>query len=497
MIALALADGDRAMSMLRAAAAGLRGRPWGVGVLGFVPDKLRAAQLAAVLDVRPDCAIVAGGRPGQAQELEQAGIATFLHVPSPRLLQRFLEAGTRRFVFEGAECGGHIGPRTSFTLWESQLAVLARFLDEHPGTALPGDGGQPPQVLFAGGIHDARSAAMVAAMAAPVARRGVQVGVLMGTSYLFTAEAVTGGAIMPLFQRLATESTGTALLETSPGHVIRALRTPFTAEFAAERAAMEASAADKRESWERLELLNMGRLRLASKGTTHDGDHVDETAQAAGGLYMAGQVAALRNAPTTVPELQAAVTAGAMDLLTARAGELSALTAPVSGAGRGDSGGQDGSRPMDIAVIGMAALFPGSPGTGAFWRLILSGEDRISEVPADRWDPAVYHAPSPGTAKPGRHTVSKWGGFLDPVPIDPLRYGIPPSALGSIDPSQLLALEVAEPGDAGRRAPLRRAWRGSFPHRGGVRRRAGLRRQRRAGHAQRAARLPGRGPGRA
>ena len=103
-----------------------------------------------------------------------------------------------------------------------------------------------------------------------------------------------------------------------------------------------------------------------------------------------------------------------------------------------------GPCPLDIAVVGMSALFAGSPGTDAFWRTILSGEDMLTEVSADRWDPAIYYTPSPAEATPGRHTVSKWGGFLDPVLIDPLRYGIPPSALGSIDPSQLLALEVAD-----------------------------------------------------
>ncbi|MGO4756344.1 polyketide synthase, partial [Streptomyces sp. 2MCAF27] len=40
-------------------------------------------------------------------------------------------------------------------------------------------------------------------------------------------------------------------------------------------------------------------------------------------------------------------------------------------------------------------------------------------------------------------TASKWGGFLPPIPFDPLRYGIPPASLGSIEPVQLLALEAA------------------------------------------------------
>ena len=94
---------------------------WGVGILGFVPAELRATQLAVVHDVRPPCALIAGGRPSQAAPLEAAGIDTFLHVPSPGLLDRFLREGARKFVFEGRECGGHVGPRSSFALWEAQI----------------------------------------------------------------------------------------------------------------------------------------------------------------------------------------------------------------------------------------------------------------------------------------------------------------------------------------------------------------------------------------
>jgi acyl transferase domain-containing protein/NAD(P)H-dependent flavin oxidoreductase YrpB (nitropropane dioxygenase family) len=432
-LALALADGERSRAMLLDAARALGDRPWGVGVLGFVPEELRAAQLEVILDVKPDWAIVAGGRPAQAKELEQAGIATFLHVPSPGLLRQFLGSGVRRFVFEGAECGGHIGPRASFPLWEAQLEVIERFLADVPA-AQAGE----LQVLFAGGIHSRRSAAMVAAMAAPLTRRGVQIGVLMGTAYLFTQEALDHGAIVPLFQRMALEADGTALLETSPGHVTRALRTPFVEEFGRQRAALEADGTDSRDVWMRLEMLNTGRLRLASKGHDHDGTEIDEAAQGAEGLYMAGQVAVLRHAVTTVPALHAEVTSDASAFHQRRRGELAERLA-----GPGPDASAVAAQPLDIAIVGMAGIFAGSSDLDGFWRTILSGQDNFTEVPAERWDPAIYYTPDLGAARAGRRMTSKWGGFLQPVPIDPIRYGIPPSALGSIDPSQLLALEVA------------------------------------------------------
>jgi len=433
-IALALADGERSRRMLRDAAGAVGERPWGVGVLGFAPEELRTAQLEAVHEVKPSWAIVAGGRPAQAKELEQAGIATFLHVPSPGLLRQFLRSGVRRYVFEGAECGGHIGPRASFPLWEAQIAVIGDFLDTAPAEA-----GSELQVLFAGGINDARSAAMVAAMAAPLTRRGVQIGVLMGTAYLFTREAVEHGAIMPLFQRMAVEAVETACLETAPGHVTRALRTSFCDEFERQRTELESAGSESREIWMHLELLNTGRLRLASKGIEHDGSRIDETTQAAEGLYMAGQVAVLRDAVTTVPALHAEVTTAAAEFHDQR---MEAMRQALGSTHARDAEAGEPAEPLDVAVVGMAGMFAKSPDMDAFWRTIISGKDAFTEVSPERWDPEIYYT-TEAMGESGRTTVSKWGGFIEPVPIDPIRYGIPPSALGSIDPCQLLALEVA------------------------------------------------------
>src|SRR3546814_16796644 len=97
-----------------------------------------------------------------------------------------LEQGARRFVFEGRECGGHIGPLASFTLWEEMIDVLL----EH---VKPGEE-KDIHVPFAGGVHDALSGAMVAEMTAPTAGRGRKVSALMGTADLFTDESVTTGA---------------------------------------------------------------------------------------------------------------------------------------------------------------------------------------------------------------------------------------------------------------------------------------------------------------
>ncbi|WBC00005.1 SDR family NAD(P)-dependent oxidoreductase [Solwaraspora sp. WMMA2080] len=433
-IALALATAERTEEMLTDTAARIDGRPWGVGVLGFAPEEIRAAQLDVIRRIRPDFAIIAGGRPPQAKELEREGIRTFLHVPSPGLLRQFLRSGARRFIFEGAECGGHIGPRASFPLWEAQLAVLA----EHLAGATPEEAAEI-QVFFAGGIHDDRSAAMIAAMVAPLTRRGVRVGVLMGTAYLFTAEAVAHGAIQPTFARMAREATRTALLETAPGHVTRCLQSDFVDDFHALRVELESAGLENRQVWEHLELLNVGRLRIASKGKRRDGDalvDVDEAAQLSEGMFMAGQVAVLREQETTVAALHGTVTDQAVAFHTARSERLRADWTPAEPA--------ESAEPLDIAIVGMACMLPKSPDLAAFWRTVLDGADAVTEVPPHRWNPDIYYAPEVGPGQTGRYSVSKWGGFLAEVPFDAIGYGIPPSALASIDPTQLLALEVSQ-----------------------------------------------------
>ncbi|MFJ8916275.1 SDR family oxidoreductase [Amycolatopsis sp. NPDC102389] len=417
-LALALSGAAQTREMLERTKAALGDAPWGVGVLGFAAEEVRAAQLEVIREIRPSHAIIAGGRPAQAKALEDVGISTFLHVPSPGLLRQFLEAGARKFVFEGAECGGHVGPRASFPLWEAQIDVLRDYAAE-------------VEVYFAGGIHDERSAAMVAAAAAPLTRLGATVGLLMGTAYLFTEEAVRAGAVLPLFQRQVVEATRTDLLETAPGHATRCVRSAFTAEYAELKRALKDREVPDREAWERLETLNVGRLRLASKGIERVGDTlspVAEDRQLAEGMFMAGDVAVLRSEVTTIARLHEAVGPGAQAFLATRAAEL--LDLPDD---------EPAPEPLDIAIVGMAGVFPQAADLPSFWANILSGVDSVTGVPAQRWDPALYYAPDGD----GEKTPSRWGGFLPEIPFDPLDHGIPPASLASIEPVQLLALEVS------------------------------------------------------
>ena len=433
-LALTLMTGPEVRELLEETRSLVGDRPWGVGILGFVPPEVREQQLAVLRDIAPPIALIAGGRPSQATPLEAQGTATYLHVPSPGLLELFLRDGARKFVFEGSECGGHVGPRTSFALWEQQLARLLA----HPDPS-------ELSVLFAGGIHDARSAAMVAAMAAPLAARGARVGVLMGTAYLFTHEAVAAGAIAPGFQAAAIACERTVLLETSPGHATRCADTAYAEAFAREKHALEDAGVATKDMWLRLEQLNLGRLRIAAKGLKREGDvvsSVDAEAQQRDGMYMIGQVAALRTGTCSVAELHEDVSIGGTALVAAAADRIDEDSTAERDSERARTGSAYGAA-TDIAVIGLAAIFPGAPDTATFWSNIVAGKSSIREVPADRWSAETYYDPNATGLDAGRKTPSKWGGFLDEVVFDPLSFGIPPKSLAAIEPVQLLSLEIA------------------------------------------------------
>ena len=95
--------------------------------------------------------------------------------------------------------------------------------------------------------------------------------------------------------------------------------------------------------------------------------------------------------------------------------------------------------PLDVAIIGMAAVMHGTAIVSRFWSNTLQGVDAITEIPSDKWNWRLYYDPDPRAPD---KIISKWGGFLPDIQFDPIRYGMPPSSLPSIEPAQLIALEV-------------------------------------------------------
>ncbi len=95
----------------------------------------------------------------------------------------------------------------------------------------------------------------------------------------------------------------------------------------------------------------------------------------------------------------------------------------------------------DVAIIGMAAIFPGAPDVATFWQNIISKVDAITDVPSDRWETDIFF--DPDSAENDR-IYCKRGGYLGELAeFNPLDFGIMPIAVDGGDPGQFLALKVA------------------------------------------------------
>jgi acyl transferase domain-containing protein/NAD(P)H-dependent flavin oxidoreductase YrpB (nitropropane dioxygenase family)/NAD(P)-dependent dehydrogenase (short-subunit alcohol dehydrogenase family) len=427
VIALSLAGSTELEPLLARTAAEIGNGAWGVGIIGFAPQNIIEEQMALIEKYKPRLAVIAGGRAEQAVQIEKYGIKAFLHVPSPDLIPVFLNEGARRFIFEGRECGGHIGPLCSFVLWSRMVGCLCAELNSQQ--IPPSD----VQILFAGGIHDAVSAAMIPVISAPLSNIGVPIGIQMGTGYLFTREIVDSGALSPPFQKNVVECEHTVCLQSGPGHVSRCAHTPFSKTFIRKRMELLDAKLPAAQCRDQLDRLVMGRLLLASKGCTCLDDSCvlqsfDEAFQQQEGMYMLGQVAILRKTCTDIASLHRDVTESSTALLT----ESLERKRPAAK--------QHTQLPADIAIIGMSCLLPKAASLEAYWQNILGKVNALDEIPTHRWDWRLYYDEN----RRARDKIySKWGGFIDDLVFDPTRYGIPPNSLTSVDPMQLMALEVA------------------------------------------------------
>ena len=70
-----------------------------------------------------------------------------------------------------------------------------------------------------------------------------------------------------------------------------------------------------------------------------------------------------------------------------------------------------------VAIVGVGAVMPDAPDAGAFWANITGGRYSITDVPAGRWDPALYYDADPNAPE---KTYSKIGGWVRDFDWDPL-----------------------------------------------------------------------------
>jgi polyketide synthase 7 len=96
---------------------------------------------------------------------------------------------------------------------------------------------------------------------------------------------------------------------------------------------------------------------------------------------------------------------------------------------------QDGSRPVEVAVIGVACRFPGVSNPGEFWEILRAGQEVTGLSPADR----SQLDPLGNLAGQDRQRAGYVDGVAD---FDAGFFDISPREARSMDPRQRLALEL-------------------------------------------------------
>ncbi|HET6639524.1 MAG TPA: beta-ketoacyl synthase N-terminal-like domain-containing protein [Gemmatimonadota bacterium] len=98
------------------------------------------------------------------------------------------------------------------------------------------------------------------------------------------------------------------------------------------------------------------------------------------------------------------------------------------------------SASTDVAIIGMACVFPGARDLDEFWENLRAGRDAIVDAPPERIEPQFFdHA-----AGELDRLYCRRGGFIgETLEFDPLRWGLMPIAARGSEPDQLLSLDTA------------------------------------------------------
>jgi acyl transferase domain-containing protein len=98
------------------------------------------------------------------------------------------------------------------------------------------------------------------------------------------------------------------------------------------------------------------------------------------------------------------------------------------------------SRDDQVAIVGMACLFPEAPDPATFWDNILAGVDAIGDPPPG-WGAELVLDPM---SEDDDRLYTARGGYLrDLAAFDPVALGVMPSGIDGSEPEQALALRVA------------------------------------------------------
>ena len=251
----------------------LTDKPFGVNIMLQAPN---AAEVAEMI-IGEGVGIVTTGAGSPAAYMagwKAAGIKVIPVVASVAYALKMQECGADAVIAEGAESGGHVGDLHT-------MALVPQIVD---ALDIP--------VLAAGGIFDGRGAAAAFMLGA--------CGVQVGTRFLMADECLVHDTYKD--KLIAASDIGTIVTGKSLGDAVRCLKNPFSKKFFK----MEYDPAVPKE-----EVLKFGTGSL--RKAVIEGD-------AAGGSFLAGEVAGMIRRRETAAEIVGDIMGGAEKLLGAAPG---------------------------------------------------------------------------------------------------------------------------------------------------------------------------------
>ncbi len=220
-------------------------KPFGVNVMLMSPHVDEVARV--VIEENVPVVVTGAGNPTKYMKAwNEAGIKVIPVVASVALARLVERAGAFAVVAEGGESGGHIGET-------STMALVPQVVD---AVKIP--------VIAAGGIADGRGVAAALMLGA--------CGVQVGTRFLVADECTVSEVYKDLV--IKAKDTSTRATGRSTGHPVRALKSPFSNEYA--RRENAGASADE------LAAFGTGALRKAAQ----DGNYAE-------GSFLCGQIAGM------------------------------------------------------------------------------------------------------------------------------------------------------------------------------------------------------------
>ncbi len=220
-------------------------KPFGVNVMLMSPHVDEVARV--VIEENVPVVVTGAGNPTKYMKAwNEAGIKVIPVVASVALARLVERAGAFAVVAEGGESGGHIGET-------STMALVPQVVD---AVKIP--------VIAAGGIADGRGVAAALMLGA--------CGVQVGTRFLLADECTVSEVYKDLV--IKAKDTSTRATGRSTGHPVRALKSPFSNEYA--RRENAGASADE------LATFGTGALRKAAQ----DGNYAE-------GSFLCGQIAGM------------------------------------------------------------------------------------------------------------------------------------------------------------------------------------------------------------